>query len=80
MQKEDKEEGEEKESEGEEEEDDKKSEVHFTVKPEILLVIIFDGFEDITIWQRFNFEILLEESWWGPYFVHLLTANFAKIY
>ena len=25
-------------------------------------------FENITIWQRFNLEILLEESGWGPYF------------
>ena len=30
--------------------------------------IIFGAFENITIWQRFNLEILLEVSGWGPYF------------
>ena len=30
----------------------------------MLVAIIFGGFENITIWQRFNFELLLEESGW----------------
>ena len=33
-----------------------------------MVAIKFCGFENITIWQRFNLEILLEESGWGPYF------------
>ena len=40
----------------------------------------FGGFENIIIWQRFNLEILLEESGWGSIFVHLVTTNFGKIY
>ena len=28
----------------------------------MLVAIIFGGFENITIWQRFNLEILLDES------------------
>ena len=51
-----------------------------TVKLKMLVAIIFGGFENITIWQRFNLEILLEESGWGPYFFHLLTTNFGEIY
>ena len=43
------------------------------------MTIIFGSFENITIWQRFNLEISLEESWWGPYlFFHLVTTNLAK--
>ena len=34
----------------------------YTVKPEILVAIIFGGFENITIWRSYNLEILLEES------------------
>ena len=33
-----------------------------TVEREMLASIIFGGFENITIWQRFNLEILLDES------------------
>ena len=40
-----------------------------TVKREMLVAIIFGGFENITIWQIFNLEILLDESGRGPYFV-----------
>ena len=32
--------------------------VMVTVKREMLVAIIFGGFENITIWQRFNLEIL----------------------
>ena len=39
-----------------------------TVNQEMLVAIIFGGFENITIWQRFNLEISLEESGRGPYF------------
>ena len=39
-----------------------------SVKWEMLLAIIFGGFENITIWQGFNLEILLEESGWGLYY------------
>ena len=35
----------------------------------MLLAIIFGGFENITIWQRFNLEILLEESGWVHFFL-----------
>ena len=31
-----------------------------TVKREMLVAIIFGGFENITIWQRFNLELSLE--------------------
>ena len=53
-----------------------------TVKREMLVAtsIIFGGFENITIWQRFNLEFLFEESGWGPYFFHLVTTNFGEIY
>ena len=45
------------------------------------MTIIFGFFENITIWQRFNYlEILLGESGWGPYFSHLATTNFGEIY
>ena len=47
----------------------------------MLVAIIFGGFENITIWERFNLEILLEESGWGPSFFHLVTTctNFGEI-
>ena len=38
--------------------------------------IIFGGFENITIWQRFSLAILLEES----YFFHLVTTNFSNFF
>ena len=50
-----------------------------TVKQEMLVAIIFDGFENITIWRRFKLELLLEESGCGPYFFHLVTTNFGEI-
>ena len=37
----------------------------YTVKQEMLVAIIFGSFKNITIWQRFNLEILLKESGWG---------------
>ena len=40
----------------------------YTVKREMLVAIIFGVFENIAIYQRFNFELLLEESGWGAYF------------
>ena len=46
----------------------------------MLAAIIFGGFQNITIWRRFNLEILLDESGCGPYFFHLVTTNFGKIY
>ena len=51
-----------------------------TVKREMLVAIIFGGFENITIWQRFNLELLLEVSGWGPHFFHLVTINFGQMY
>ena len=45
----------------------------------MLVAIIFGGFENITIWQRFNFEILLKDSGWGSIFFHLVTTNVGKI-
>ena len=39
----------------------------YTVKREMLVAIIFGGFENITIEQKFNLEILLEKSVWGPF-------------
>ena len=51
-----------------------------TVKREMLVAIIFSGFENITIWLRFNLAISLKESGWGPYFVQLVTTNFGEIY
>ena len=39
--------------------------VWITVKPEMLAAIIFGGFENITIWLRFNLAISLKESGWG---------------
>ena len=42
---------------------------HNTVKREMLVAIIFGGFENITIWQRFNLAILFKESGWARYFV-----------
>ena len=48
------------------------------VKREMLVAIIFGGFENIIIWQRFNLEILLDESGWGPYLFHLVATNFGK--
>ena len=52
----------------------------YTVKREILVAIIFGGFENITIWLRFNLAISLKESGWGPYFFQLVTTNFGEIY
>ena len=52
----------------------------YTVKREMLVALIFGGFENITIWQTFNLELLLEESGWGPYFFYLGTTNFGEIY
>ena len=34
----------------------------------MLAAIIFGGFENITIWQKFNLELLLEASGWGSTF------------
>ena len=38
-----------------------------TVDQEMLVAIILGDFENITIWQRFNLAILLEESGWARY-------------
>ena len=46
----------------------------------MLVAIIFGGFENITIWQRFNLDSLLEENGWGTYFFILMTTNFDEIY
>ena len=51
-----------------------------TVKQEMLVAIIFGGFENITIWLRFNLAISLKGSGWGPYFFPLGTTNFGEIY
>ena len=53
-----------------------------TVKREMLVAIIFGGFENtcITIWLRFNLAISLKESGWSPYFFQLVTTNFGEIY
>ena len=53
-----------------------------TVQREMLVTIIFGGFENITIWPRFNLELLLEESGWVGYifFFILVTINFGKMY
>ena len=51
-----------------------------TVKREMLVAIIFGGFENITIWLGFNLAISLKESGWGPYFFQLVTTNFGQIY
>ena len=44
------------------------------VKREMLVAIIFGGFENITIWRRFNLEISLKESGCvgGSIFFHLV--------
>ena len=39
----------------------------------------FGGFENITIWLRFNLAISLKESGWGPYFFQLVTTNFGDL-
>ena len=52
----------------------------YTVKREMLAAIIFGGFENITIWLRFNLEISLKESGWRSIFFQLVTTNFGKIY
>ena len=39
----------------------------------MFVAIIFGGFENITIWLRFNLAISLKESGWGPYFFQLVT-------
>ena len=51
-----------------------------TVKREMLAAIIFGGFENITIWQKFNLVLLLEASGWGPHFFHLATINLGERY
>ena len=51
-----------------------------TVKREMLVAIIFGGFENITIWLRFNLAISLKESVWGSIFFQLVTTNFGEIY
>ena len=45
----------------------------------MLVAIIFGGFENITIWLRFNLAISLKESG-APYFFQLVTTNFGEIY
>ena len=50
-----------------------------TVKREMLVAIKFGGFENITIWQRFNLAILLEESWQARHFFHLVIRLFFLI-
>ena len=50
-----------------------------TVKREMLAAIIFGGFENITIWLRFNLAISLKESVWGSIFFQLVTTNFCEI-
>ena len=42
----------------------------------MLVDIKFGGFENITIWLRFNLAISLKESGWGPYFFQLVNTNF----
>ena len=42
----------------------------------MLVAIIFGGFENITIWLRFNVAISLKESGWGPYFLGVGVAIF----
>ena len=46
----------------------------------MLVAIIFGGFENITIWLRFNLAIhvSLKESGCAPYFFQLVTTNLAK--
>ena len=51
-----------------------------TVKREMLVAIIFGGFENITIWLRFNLAISLKESIWGSIFFQLVTTNFGEIH
>ena len=48
----------------------------------MLVAIIFGGFENITIWQRFNLEILLEESGWiaNNFFVGNLFSCWQSIF
>ena len=48
----------------------------------MLVAIIFGGFENITIWLRFNLSISLKESgpYWGSICFQLVTTNFGKIY
>ena len=38
--------------------------LHKTVKQEMLMAIIFGGFENIAILRGFTFSILLEENLW----------------
>ena len=49
-----------------------------TIKRKMLVAIIFGGFENITIWLRFNLAISLKESAWGPYFFQLVTTNIGQ--
>ena len=46
----------------------------------MLVAIIFGGFENITIWLRFNLAKSLKESGWGSIYFQLVTTNFGKIY
>ena len=46
----------------------------------MLVAIIFGGFENITIWRRFNLAILLDESGRVRYFCHLVTTNFGEFF
>ena len=46
----------------------------------MLVAIIFGGFENTTIWLRFNLATSLKENGWGPYFFQLVTTNFGEIY
>ena len=52
----------------------------YTVKREMLVAIIFDGFENITICQRFNLAILLEEVGVLDIFFILVTTNFCNYF
>ena len=51
------------------------SDIIVTVERGMLATIVFGGFENVTIWQIFGLEILLVESVWDPYFLHLVTVN-----
>ena len=44
------------------------------------MAIIFGGFENITIWQRFNSGDIIERKWLGSILFHLETTNFGEIY
>ena len=44
----------------------------------MLVAIVFGGFENITIYQIFNLEILLGKSGWDPYLFLLYFTIFQK--